>query len=90
MSGLKTGLGYIKDSFSQILKGFILFVLATSGLGVAVLLREFEFNSSAIASTGIILEVIGLILSYLFLRKYVTLEEEEEEDKKQKGKGKFK
>ncbi len=90
MSGLKTGLGYIKDSFSQILKGFILFVLATYGLGVAVLLREFTNNGSTIASTGIILEVIGLILSYLLLRKYVTLEEEGEEDKKQKGKGKFK
>ena len=89
MSGLKTGLGYIKDSFSQILKGFILFVLATSGLGIAVLLRESDFNGSTIAATGIILEVIGLILSYLLLRKYVTIEEEEE-DKKQKGKGKFK
>ena len=89
MSGLKTGLGYIKDSFSQILKGFILFVLATSGLGIAILLREFNFNSSAIASTGIILEAIGLILSYILLRKYVTLKEEEDIKKKGK-KGKFK
>jgi hypothetical protein len=87
MSGLKTGLGYIKDSFSQILKGFILFVLATSGLGVAILLREFDFNGSTIASTGIILEVIGLILSYILLRKYVTLKEEV---KKKEKKGKFK
>jgi hypothetical protein len=89
MSGLKTGLGYIKDSFSQILKGFILFVLATSGLGIAILLREFDFNGSAIASTGIILEAIGLILSYILLRKYVTLKEEEDIKKKEK-KGKFK
>lgn len=89
MSGLKTGLGYIKDSFSQILKGFILFVLATSGLGVAILLREFDFNGSTIASTGIILEVIGLILSYILLRKYVTLKEEEDVKKKEK-KGKLK
>ena len=89
MSGLKSGLGYIKDSFSQILKGFILFVLATSGLGVAILLREFDFNGSTIASTGIILEAIGLILSYILLRKYVTLKEEEDIKKKGK-KGKFK
>ena len=89
MSGLKTGLGYIKDSFSQILKGFILFVLATSGLGVAILLREFDFNGSTIASTGIIFEVIGLILSYILLRKYVILKEEEDIKKKEK-KGKFK
>ena len=89
MSGLKTGLGYIKDSFSQILKGFILFILATSGLGFAVLLRYFGYNGSTIASVGIALEVIGLILSYMLLRKYFTLQEEEN-DKKQKGKGKFK
>jgi len=89
MSGLKTGLGYIKDSFSQILKGFILFVLVTSGLGFAVLLKYFGYNGSIIASAGITLEVIGLILSYLLLRKYVTLKEEEEEKKKER-KGKFK
>lgn len=89
MSGLKTGIGYIKDSFSQILKGFILFILATSGLAFAILLRELGFNGSTIASAGIILEAIGLVLSYLLLRKYVTLKEEED-DKKQGKKGKFK
>ena len=89
MSGLKTGLGYIKDSFSQILKGFILFIFATSGLAFAILLRELGFNGSTIASAGIILEAIGLVLSYLLLRKYVTLKEEED-DKKQGKKGKFK
>jgi len=86
MSGLKTGLGYIKDLFSQILKGFILFVLATSGLGTAILLREFDFNGSTIASMGIILEAIGLILSYILLRKYVTLKEEDVKKKEEKGK----
>lgn len=89
MSGLKTGLGYIKDSFSQILKGFILFVLVTSGLGFAILLKYFGFNGSTIASVGITLEVIGLILSYLLLREYVTLKEEEDGEKKER-KGKFK
>ena len=89
MSGLKTGLGYIKDSFSQILKGFILFVLATSGLGFAVLLRFLGFNGSTIASAGITLEAICLILSYLFLRKYITVKEEDT-GKKQEKKGKFK
>jgi hypothetical protein len=89
MSGLKTGLGYIKDSFSQILKGFILFVLASSGLGIAVFMRDFGFNGSTIASIGIIIEALGLILCYMLLRKDVTIKEEED-DKKQKGKGKFK
>lgn len=89
MSGLKTGLGYLKDSFSQILKGFILFILATSGLGFAILLRDLGYNGSTIAFAGIILEAIGLILSYILLRKYVTIKEEDKE-KEQKGKGKFK
>lgn len=89
MSGLKTGLGYIKDSFSQILKGFILFILATSGLGFAVLLRNFGYNGSTIAFAGIVLEAIALILSYILLRKYVTIKEEDK-GKEQKGKGKFK
>jgi hypothetical protein len=89
MSGLKTGIGYIKDSFSQIVKGFILFIFATSGLAFAILLRELGFNAGTIASAGLILEAIGLVLSYLFLRKYVTLKEEEDDRKKEK-KGKFK
>jgi hypothetical protein len=89
MSGLKTGLGYLKDSFSQILKGFILFILATSGLGFAILLRDLGYNGSTIAFAGIILEAIGLILSYILLLKYVTIKEEDKE-KEQKGKGKFK
>lgn len=79
----------IKDSFSQILKGFILSILATSGLGFAVLLRFFGYNGSTIAFGGIVLEAIGLILSYILLRKYVTIKEEDKE-KEQKGKGKFK
>ena len=89
MSGIKTGLGYIKNSFSQLLKGFVLFLLATSGLGVAVLLREFGFNGSTIASVSIILEAVGLILSYLLLRKNISIKEEDE-DRKPKGKDKFK
>ena len=89
MSGLKTGLGYIKDSFSQILKGFILFILATSGLGLAVLLRDLGYNGSTIAFAGIFLEAIGLILSYLLLRKYVTIKEEDKGNE-QEGKRRFK
>jgi hypothetical protein len=89
MSGLKTGLGYIKDSLSQIIKGFILFVLATSGLAFAILLRDLGFNGNTIVSAGLILEVIGLVLSYLLLRKYVSLKEDDDDKNKEK-KGKFK
>jgi hypothetical protein len=89
MSGLKTGLGYIKDSLSQIIKGFILFILATSGLAFAILLRDLGFNGNTIVSAGLIMEAIGLVLSYLLLRKYVSLKEDDDDKKKEK-KGKFK
>ena len=89
MSGIKTTLGYIKDSFSQILKGLILFILATSGLAFAILLRDLGFNGSTIASAGLILEAIGLVLSYLLLRKHIKLKEEEN-NKQKENKGKFK
>ena len=89
MSGIKTTLGYIKDSFSQILKGLILVILATSGLAFAILLRDLGFNGSTIASAGLILEVIGLVLSYLLLRKHIKLKEEEN-NKQKENKGKFK
>jgi hypothetical protein len=89
MSGIKTTLGYIKDSFSQILKGLILFILTTSGLAFAILLRHLGFNGSTIASAGLILEAIGLVLSYLLLRKHIKLKEEEN-SKQQETKGKFK
>lgn len=89
MSGIKTTLGYIKDSFSQILKGLILVILATSGLAFAILLKHLGFNGSIIASAGLILETIGLVLSYLLLRKHIKLKEEEN-NKQKENKGKFK
>jgi len=87
MSWLKKELDYIKDSFSQIIKGFILFVCATSGLGCALLLRHLGYNGTIIAFTGIVVEAIGLFLSYLFFLKHFTLEEDETI---QKGKKSFK
>ena len=88
MSWLKKELDYIKDSFSQIIKGFILFVCATSGLGCALLLRHLGYNGTIIAFTGIVIEAIGLFLSFLFFQKHFT--PQEEDDAMQKGKKSFK
>ncbi len=88
MSWLKKELEYIKDSFSQIIKGFILFVCATSGLVCALLLRNLGYDGTIIAFTGIVVEAIGLFLSYLFFQKHFT--PEEEDDTMQKGKKSFK
>ena len=80
---------YVQVIELQLLKGFILFILATSGLGFAVFLRELGYNGSTIASVAIILEAVCLVLSYLLLRKYVIIKEEEN-GKKRETKGKFK
>jgi len=88
MSWLKKELDYVKDSFSLIINGFILFVCATSGLGCALLLRYLGYNGQIIAFTGIVIEAIGLFLSYLFFQKHLKAEEEDEA--MQKGKKPFK
>jgi multisubunit Na+/H+ antiporter MnhB subunit len=88
MSWLKKELGYIVDSISQIIKGFILFVCVTSGLGCALLLRHLGYNGTIIAFTGIVIEAICLFLSYLFFKKHFSPEEEGET--MQKGKKSFK
>ncbi len=76
MPWLKKELGYIKASFSQILIGILLVGLTISGLGSAIFLRLASFNGTIIAFTGITIEVIGIIISYLLLRRYVIPKEE--------------
>ena len=88
MSWLKKEWGYIKDSFSQLIKGFILFVCATSGLGCAVLLRHLGYNGTIIAFTGIVVEAICLFLCYIIFQK--QFKPEEKDETMQKGKKSFK
>ena len=76
MSWLKKELGFIKSSFSQILIGILLVGLTISGLGFAIFLRFIGFNGTIIAFAGITIEVIGIIISYLLLRRYVIPKEE--------------
>lgn len=86
MSWIKKELLYLKESFSQIIQGFILFVFACSGLGVAILLRYLEFGGTIIAFIGIVIEAIAMILSYLIFRKFFKPRKEpitEETRKKQ-------
>jgi Mg2+/Co2+ transporter CorB len=76
MPWLKKELGYIKTSFSQILIGILLVGLTISGLAFAIFLRYAGFNGTIIAFTGITIEVISIIISYLLLRRYVIPKEE--------------
>ena len=82
MSWIKKELNYLKDSLSQIINGFLLFILVSSGLGCAILLNYFELNGTIIAFLSVILQVIALILSYFLVRKYFKKDEKRLEDNK--------
>ncbi len=84
MSLIKKELTQFRISFSQIIKGFLLFVFSSSGLGVAILLRYLDYGGTIIAFVGIIVELVGMTLNYFLLKKYFKKKEEpkSEEDKK--------
>jgi len=82
---IKKELGYIKDSFLEIIKGFILFILAFSGLGFALVLRYLGYNGTIIAFLGVATELVALILCYFMFKGYVK-PREELEPSKPKGK----
>jgi uncharacterized protein YacL len=81
MSYVKKEIRYIRDSFSQILKAFIIFILFSSGLFVALLLRSIGTNGTIISFASIISEIITLILCYFLLKKYIVIPEEKEKIK---------
>lgn len=85
-SWIKKELAYIKKSFMDIIRGFIVFILATSGLGVAILLRYLEFDGSVITFFGLIVEIISLFLCYFLLRGYLKSKEEFEASKSKEKK----
>lgn len=78
MSYVKKEIRYIRDSFSQILKAFIIFILFSSGLFVAILLRNIGINGTMISFVSIICEIISIILCYFLLKKYIVITEEKE------------
>ena len=78
MSFVKKEIRYIKDSFTQILKALIVFILFSSGLFVSLLLRSIGTNGTIISFVSIISEIITLILCYLLLKKYIVVTKEKE------------
>lgn len=84
MSLIKKELTRLRISFSQIIKGFLLFVFSSSGLGVAIFLRYLGYGGTIIAFVGIIVELIGMTINYFLLKKYFKKKEEPKsvEDKK--------
>ncbi|MBY8989397.1 MAG: hypothetical protein KGD58_01470 [Candidatus Lokiarchaeota archaeon] len=80
-SWIKKEFSYIKKSFMDIIRGLILFILASSGLSIAILLRYFDYNGTVITFFGLIVEFIALLLCYLLLRGYLKSKEEQDTSK---------
>ena len=80
MSWIKRELSYIKDSFSQIIKALILFLLASLGLLSALYLRFLGFNGTIISFVGIIVEIVALVLLFFLFRKHLLIKEEAKEE----------
>ncbi|MFX0028344.1 MAG: hypothetical protein ACFE8B_03995 [Candidatus Hermodarchaeota archaeon] len=75
-SWIKKELVYIKKSFMDIIRGIIVFTLASSGLAIAILLRYLGYNGTIITFFGLIIEFISLFLCYLLLKGYLKSKEE--------------
>ncbi|MFX1316278.1 MAG: hypothetical protein ACFE9T_10470 [Promethearchaeota archaeon] len=79
---IKKELRYIIDSFPEIIKGFILFILAFSGLGCAIILRYLGYDGTIITFLGIATEFLALILCFFMFKGYLKPREEAEGPKK--------
>ncbi len=85
-SWIKKELIYIKDSFKEIVKGFIIFVLASSGLVCAIILRYLGYNGTEITFFSLAVELISLFLCYLLLKGFLKSEEDQDKSKGKESK----
>ena len=81
LSWIKKEIGYIKDSFFEIVKALFLVILVSSGLGFALILRYLGYNGTIISFFSIIAEIISLLLCYFLLRGYLETEKTAETTK---------
>jgi len=82
-SKIRTILKNLLKSFPEIIFGFILFLLATSGFILALILRSFGLNGGNIVFLGLITEIFSLSACYfIFTRRYLKEEPEKEKIEK--------
>ena len=60
----------------DIIRGFIFFVLASSGFVVAAFLSYLDYNGTTITIFGLIVELLSLFLCYLLFRGYLKPKED--------------
>jgi len=70
-SWIKKQLEYLKDSFPDIIRGFIFFFLAISGVLCAFILRYAGFNGIIIATASVSVEFIGMMICYFFFKNFI-------------------
>ncbi len=75
ISWIKKQILYLKDSFIDIIRGFIFFILAFSGFGCALVLRLLQYNGIIIAIVSCTIEGIAMLLNYFIFRGYLKQEE---------------
>jgi hypothetical protein len=75
-SWIKKEIEYLIKSLPDIIRGFVFFILAFSGLICALLLRHLGFNGTIIASVSISVELFSLILCYFIFKGYFEPAEE--------------
>jgi len=81
-------IGLLGDNVLLLLKGLISTVLLILGPLVALMIRFFNGNWFAIAVTGVIFEIIGVILFWLVIKKDYSETEQESQQILPKRKGK--
>ena len=81
LSWFKKEIIYIKNSFMDIIRGCIFFVLASSGFGVAAILSYLGYNGTIITFFGLIVESFSLILCYFLFRGYLKQKDDLETSK---------
>ena len=76
ISWIKRQIQYIKDSLPDLIRGFIFFILAFSGLACALIMRYLGFNGAQIATASIAVEVVAMILCYIIFKSFTVPPEE--------------
>ena len=86
ISFIKRQIQYIKDSLPDIIRGLIFFMLAFSGLAVALIMRYLGYNGVQIATASVSVEAVGMILCYIIFKNLLKPQEEEQSSGFKKGK----